>query len=1008
MSQWAGQNVKIELLRNMGGGSGWVAFDNVGANLVEENCDCYPSVHIGQPVDTSTGAETLAATDLSLPGRGAPVDLARSYNSMSTYTGTLGYRWIHGYEMKLSTEITPTAIVRYGSGGTARFVKSGGSFTSPPGNFDTLTENGDGSYTLATKGQIRYQFPTGGGALQSIGDRNNITTTLSYSSGLLNTVTDPGGRSITFTYNLDNRISQVTDPAGRTVQYGYGAAGDLIAVIDTVGYVTQYTYDNHRLLSGTDNAGQVLFANQYDTANRVVTQTVGGAYTTTFAYNSPSAGQTTVTDPRGNSTTYFYDTSFRTSDIQDAYGNYSSYHFDSNNKVLTATNQLDYSTLFTYDARGNTTRVTDALGKTSVYTYTALNDLSAKTHALGRTTSYSYDGLGNLVSLTNALNEVTNFGPNAYGELAVITNSLGYTTAFDYNSYGNLTGVTNGLGKRQAFAFDTVGRNTSTTDPRSQTTSFDYDAVGRMLTVTNPLNQVQSFRYDLGGHGVVTKTWDANNNLTEYGRNAEDWLTSVAQQIDGSTQATNYGYDANGNLTSQKFLSYDYDKLNRPITATDLLGKKWVSAYDAAGRQTSLTDPKGNTTSFGYDPIGRLLTITYPVSNVVYGYDDVGNRTSMVDSTGTTTYEYDAVSRPITITHPGNNVVAYHYDGAGNRDRLTINSSKVVTYTFDAANRLTGLTDWQGRATSYGYDDASRVITSTLPNNVQVSYGFDNANRLTNLSNTSAITTYSAYTYTLDSVGNRTKIEELAGTRIYIYNEAYWLKDETFADGSTVSYAFAGSSGNRATMVDGSGTTVYTYTNDTRLAQVNATTYTWDDNGNLTGRGSDTFSYDYADWLTQAMVGGITSTYTYNGDGLRVGKAVSGGATNSPMVWDVNLGLPLLISDSNYVYVYGLGPIGMVDAQGNAYYFLRDGLGSVTGVVDANGTLIATYSYDAYGNLRLSTGTVLNPFRYTEQWYDSYIKLYEMGARQYDQDLGRFLSPDSIVPDPRNPQSLNR
>lgn len=34
--------------------------------------------------------------------------------------------------------------------------------------------------------------------------------------------------------------------------------------------------------------------------------------------------------------------------------------------------------------------------------------------------------------------------------------------------------------------------------------------------------------------------------------------------------------------------------------------------------------------------------------------------------------------------------------------------------------------------------------------------------------------------------------------------------------------------------------------------------------------------------------------------------------------------------------------------------------------------------------------------------------LYYMQARFYDPALGRFLSPDSIVPDPANPQSLNR
>lgn len=39
---------------------------------------------------------------------------------------------------------------------------------------------------------------------------------------------------------------------------------------------------------------------------------------------------------------------------------------------------------------------------------------------------------------------------------------------------------------------------------------------------------------------------------------------------------------------------------------------------------------------------------------------------------------------------------------------------------------------------------------------------------------------------------------------------------------------------------------------------------------------------------------------------------------------------------------------------------------------------------------------------------DGYIKLYHMGARWYDSELGRWTSPDTIIPDPNNPQTLNR
>lgn len=103
------------------------------------------------------------------------------------------------------------------------------------------------------------------------------------------------------------------------------------------------------------------------------------------------------------------------------------------------------------------------------------------------------------------------------------------------------------------------------------------------------------------------------------------------------------------------------------------------------------------------------------------------------------------------------------------------------------------------------------------------------------------------------------------------------------------------------------------------------------------------------------------------------------------MVWDVSLGLPPVISDTTYVYIYGNGPIGMVDTQGSAYYFLRDGLGSVTSIVDASGTLTSTYSCDAYGNLQSSTGTLPNAVRYTGEWYDGETGFYYLRARYYDR-----------------------
>ncbi|MDY7076589.1 MAG: RHS repeat-associated core domain-containing protein [Chloroflexota bacterium] len=66
--------------------------------------------------------------------------------------------------------------------------------------------------------------------------------------------------------------------------------------------------------------------------------------------------------------------------------------------------------------------------------------------------------------------------------------------------------------------------------------------------------------------------------------------------------------------------------------------------------------------------------------------------------------------------------------------------------------------------------------------------------------------------------------------------------------------------------------------------------------------------------------------------------------------------------------------------------------------------------YYPYGGVRWPTGgsTLPTDYTFTRQRKDAYIDMIEMGARWYDPYLGRWASADTIVPDPANPQSLNR
>lgn len=85
-------------------------------------------------------------------------------------------------------------------------------------------------------------------------------------------------------------------------------------------------------------------------------------------------------------------------------------------------------------------------------------------------------------------------------------------------------------------------------------------------------------------------------------------------------------------------------------------------------------------------------------------------------------------------------------------------------------------------------------------------------------------------------------------------------------------------------------------------------------------------------------------------------------------------------------------------------------LGSGAVVIDRAGNKVETLTYFPYGGTRTDLpGTPVNvPYKYTGQELDSSTGFYDYGARQYEPALGRFTSPDTIVPDARDPQSLNR
>ena len=106
---------------------------------------------------------------------------------------------------------------------------------------------------------------------------------------------------------------------------------------------------------------------------------------------------------------------------------------------------------------------------------------------------------------------------------------------------------------------------------------------------------------------------------------------------------------------------------------------------------------------------------------------------------------------------------------------------------------------------------------------------------------------------------------------------------------------------------------------------------------------------------------------------------------------------------------YTLGSQRIAMRRGNTLTYLHgDHLGSTSVTANSSGGKVAELRYHPWGGTRFSSGTTPTARRYTGQIEDAAIGLYFYNARYYDPTLGRFIQADTIIPDPANPQSLNR
>ena len=85
------------------------------------------------------------------------------------------------------------------------------------------------------------------------------------------------------------------------------------------------------------------------------------------------------------------------------------------------------------------------------------------------------------------------------------------------------------------------------------------------------------------------------------------------------------------------------------------------------------------------------------------------------------------------------------------------------------------------------------------------------------------------------------------------------------------------------------------------------------------------------------------------------------------------------------------------------YYYVTNLQGDIVSILDGNRTEVVKYTYDAWGNILSTTGTLadtlgqINPLRYRGYVYDQDTGFYYLQSRYYDPSIGRFLNADAFV-----------
>ena len=218
---------------------------------------------------------------------------------------------------------------------------------------------------------------------------------------------------------------------------------------------------------------------------------------------------------------------------------------------------------------------------------------------------------------------------------------------------------------------------------------------------------------------------------------------------------------------------------------------------------------------------------------------------------------------------------------------------------------------------------------------------------------------------------------------------------------------------------------LFTYRTDgwkDQLLSWNGKSYAYDAGGNPTVLRGMALTWGEGRRLKRIAATAGEVTFAYDSDGKRVRKTSGGNITTYYYNGNVLSGLVRKASKDAGTTGMGTTVQFVYDTQGKPfmlrlngktdYFYLYNGLGDITGLVDSSNQVVVRYQYNSWGKVTSTQDTsgvslaTLNPFRYRKYVYDPETGLYCLGSRYYDPEVGRFVNADDTDVIFAKPQEL--